>query len=686
MPEDDGSEEIHSFCRICTAMCGITVTVAGDRVLKVRGDHAHPLSGGYTCPKGRALPDWHHHPHRLDHPRLDGRTVDWDRALENLSGRLSTIIDESGPDAVAMYLASGSAYDANGRRAAERFLTAIGSRQKYTATTIDTPMRPLVAELMGGWSGLTPMWDQKAARLLILVGTNPVVSHGHGNGLADPVRRLRTQQERGPVWVIDPRRTETAQLADRRLAPRPGTDHLILGWLVREILAAGADRAYLDNHATGTEELAAAVAPFTLDRATAGTGLDGDDLLDLLGAVRTAGRLSVLSGTGVSMGRHANVTEWLLWALAIVTGSYDRPGGMWFNPGYLMQLDARSWQPSDGRPEPGPASRPELPRRFGEYPCAALVSEIEAGNVRALMVVGGNPLIAFPDRDRTRAALASLDVLAVADVVETDTTGPATHLLPVAGQLERADLPWMLDAYQPEVATQYTPAVVPPGADRRLMWRVFARLGRLMGVEVLPRGIDPDAATDEDLLALIADRGRRDAATVLGARRGIVDDGAPVHGWVLNRVLPDRRWKLAPEPLVAQLADLADSGALGGSGDRDDPAHLGGSAKPESLVLVPRRQMRTMNGQLRDLGGVEPEVLIHPDHGFADGQPVRVRSAHGELVGLARTSDEIAPGAVSIPHGWADPNVCTLTTAESDLDPLTGMVRQSGLPVDLSPA
>ncbi len=659
------AQEIHSFCRICTAMCGITVTVEGDRVLKVRGDDAHPLSQGYTCAKGRGLPDWHHHPHRLDHPRIKGQAVDWDRCLDDLGNRLAAIIAECGPDAVAMYLASGSAYDANGRRAAERFVGAIGSRQKYTATTIDTPMRPLVAELMGGWSGLTPLWDQEAARLLILVGTNPVVSHGHGNGLPDPIRRLRAQQERGPVWAIDPRRTETARLADRHLAPRPSTDYLILGWLVRELLADGADWDYLGEHAIGVEDLAAVVAPFTLDRAIAGTGLDPADLPDLLEAVRTAGRLSILSGTGVSMGRHANVTEWLLWALAVVTGSYDQPGGMWFNPGYLMQLDTRSWQPSDGHPEPGPASRPELPRRFGEYPCAALVDEIEAGNVRALVVVGGNPLIAFPDRDRTQAALVSLDVLAVADVVETDTTELATHLLAVAGQLERADLPWMLDAYQPAIATHYTPAVVPPGADRWLMWQVFAELGRRLGVGVLPRGIDPDTAADEGLLALIAERGRSDAATVLAARRGLVGEARPVHGWVLNRVLPDRRWRLAPEPLVAQLADLDN---------------------PEPLVLLPRRQMRTMNSQLRDLGGVGPEVLVHPDHGIADGQLVQVRSAHGELVGSARTSDEIAPGAVSIPHGWADPNVCTLTTAKSDVDPLTGMVWQSGLPVRLSPA
>ena len=224
-----------------------------------------------------------------------------------------------------------------------------------------------------------------------------------------------------------------------------------------------------------------------------------------------------------------------------------------------------------------------------------LVDEIEAGKVRALIVVGGNPLIAFPDRDRTQAALASLEALAVADVVETDTTALATHLLPVAGQLERADLPWMLDAYQPAVATQYTPAVVPPGADRRLMWQVFADLGRRLGLDVLPRGIDPDTATDEDLLALIAERGRSDATTVMAARRGLVGESRPIHGWVLDRVLPDGRWRVAPEPLVAQLADL------------DEPA---------PVMLLPRRQDADHERTATRLGrrgprGVDP---LRPRH------------------------------------------------------------------------
>jgi anaerobic selenocysteine-containing dehydrogenase len=672
------TRETASFCRICNAMCGIVVTTRGDDVVSVRGDRDHPLSRGYTCPKGRALPAFHHHPHRLNEPRTRGGTPGWDACLDDLAREVQAIIDERGADAVGAYLASGSAFDANGRRAAERFLRSLGTRQKYTATTIDTPCKPLVAELIGGWSGLTPVWDCERSTLLVLFGSNPVVSHGHSNAIPDPVRRLHDHRARGgELWVVDPRRTETATLADRHLAVRPGTDHVVLGHLVRELLRDGADHEYLAAHATGVEDLIRAVEPFTAASTAERTGLVAHDLEDLLAAIRRHRRVSALTGTGCSMARTANVTEWFLWALHVVTGSYDAPGGMWFNPGYLSQLDTRPWTPADGVPGPGPASRPELPRRFDEYPCAGLVSEIEQGNLRALLVVGGNPVTALPDESRTRAALARLDVLAVIDVVETETTALATHVLPAAGQLERADVPWLLDTYQLAVATQYTPAVVPPGLGRRPVWRIFGELGARLGVAALPQDVELATATDESLLRNLAARSRGGADTVVAARSGTRVNGA-CFGWVTERVLPGGRWRIAPAPLVQQLVDLD---------------HMG---RPPTWVLVPHRRVRMMNSQLRNIaapGGRTEDVtvLIHPADaasvGIAPGGRVRVRAAHtGQgVVARAEVTDGIRKGTISLPHGWADPNVCALTSATSGVDPLTGMVWQSGIDVDIEP-
>ena len=659
-------------------MCGIVVTVdEHGTVQRVRGDDTHPLSRGYTCPKGRAIGLFHHDPQRLDEPEVRGTARSWDHALDDIAAIVRSAIDTHGPDAVGMYLASGSAFDTNGRRAAERFLRAIGSKQKYTAATIDTPSKPLVAELVGGWSGLTPIWDHERSSLVLLVGSNPLVSHGHSNAIPDPVVRLREHQARGgELWVIDPRRTETARLADHHLAPVPSTDHLVLAHVVRELLIDGADRAYVREH-TDPADLATltdAVASCTRAMVSSATGVAERDIEALVTAVRGAGRVSALTGTGVSMGKHANVTEWLLWALHILTGSYDRPGGMWFNPGYLLQLDQRAWTPSDGVPEPGPASRPHLPRRFDEYPCAGIVPEIEAGNLRVLFVVGGNPICALPGEARVRAAFAQLDALVVIDVVRTDTTELASHVLPAAGQLERADLPWLLDGYQLAVATQYTPAVVPLGANRRPVWRMFAELGSRLGGDVLPRGITPATADDDTLIAQIAARSRGGTEAVFAARSGTVFSGA-VFGWVHERVLANGRWRVAPPQLVEQFDEALAEAQREASGHPDSTI----------LRLIPQRQLRKMNSQLRDVGERTDEVYVyaHPTavSGLPDGATVVVASEFGTVTGVLRIDPTIGPRAVAIPHGWATTNVCALTHTDAGVDAYSGMVWQSGIQV-----
>jgi anaerobic selenocysteine-containing dehydrogenase len=658
-----------SFCRICNAMCGILVTVEGDRVTRVRGDAEHPLSEGYTCQKGRALPAFHHDPRRLDRPTIGGRDVSWETMLGDLAGRVQGTLDAAGPNGVAMYLASGSAFDSAGRRTAERFLRVLGSQQKYTATTIDTPSKPLVAELVGGWSGLTPVWDNERSTLLVLIGTNPVVSHGHSNAMPSPLRRLRSHRARGgELWVVDPRRTETARVADRHLAPRPGSDWLVLAHLVRALLpeTGTGDDEELRARATGVDELRVALEPLSPDVTSAGTGIALEDLDALVEAVRRHGRVSALTGTGVSMNAAANVAEWLLWALHVVTDSYDQPGGMWFNPGYLLQLDTRTLATSDGTPGAGPPSRPELPRRFDEWPCAALLSEIEAGNVRTLFVVGGNPATAFPDAARTRAALASLETLAVADVLATETTELATHLLPALGALERADLPLLLDGYQLAVATQFTPAIVAPVAERWPIWRMFGALGERLGLDVLGRGQTWDTATDESLLRPLAGRSRGGADAVFGARRGVVHSGA-VFGWV-HRLLPGGRWRLAPQALLAQLTQLAETAPTPSAG----------------LQLIAHRQLGTMNSQLRAL--TDTAVMVASTRAAelgGDGTEVEVRVAGRVVTGAVRGDERIPHGVVAIPHGWSAPNVSDLTSADDDIDPLTGMVRQSGLPAEI---
>src|SRR5580765_2632424 len=256
MPRDE-----LSYCRICPAACGIVVTVDGDRVLRVRGDDDHPASRGYTCSKGRALPASHHSPHRLDRPRLHGREATWDELLADLAVRLDLVIDTTGPAAVALYLATGLAYDAAGQIAASQWLPSIGSSSFLTAVTVDNAPVLVAAELVSGNPMLNPVWDPTVPGLAIFVGTNPVVSHGYGTALPDPVRRVRDYRAGGGrVWVLDPRRTETAALADVHVPVRPGADVAVVAALACALLEHGSDESELREHCNPADVSALRIA------------------------------------------------------------------------------------------------------------------------------------------------------------------------------------------------------------------------------------------------------------------------------------------------------------------------------------------------------------------------------------------------------------------------------------------
>lgn len=668
--------EVTSYCRFCVASCGIKVTVDGDSVVRVRGDMNHPTSHGYTCPKGRSLPRFHEDPRRLNEPAMgrheDRQQVTWDRFTTDLAGEVARIVAESGPDSIGVFAGSGAG-DAAAAVMIKALLRTVGSRNLYTPLTIDGPSKSLVAALVAGQPGLAFCGiDYANATLSVFVGTNPVVSHGQSNALPDPRSRIKGLLSRGEVWVIDPRRTETARMATRHLSPRPGTDHIWLAAVVREMLGT-ADTDRLARTTTGYDELAAAVDPYTLDVASSRTGIERGDLEDLIAAIRTHGRFAGVTGTGVTMAASANLTQWLMMSLLVITDSADAPGGVWFNPGYIRALDSddKSW--SDLRTSPGPAARPELPRQFGQMPAITLVDDIEAGNLRALFVLGGNLTTSMPDAERVRRALSKVEVLVVADVVESEITKLATHLAPCAGQLERADVTLGVDQYLPAVAAQYTPAVLKPAKQRKELWWILAKLLERLGHRVMPDGRSADECTAQDLIAIALQSSPADLEHLMKAPTAVVAHEA-VYGWVRRNVAKRGGWRLAPAELVRLLHDAPES---------------------TGLFLIPRRQLKHVNSQLVGTAALpsgqdEPEVLINPadasDTDVADGDRVTVSSPFGSVTAIVRLDPDIRPGAVSVPHGFADIKVNRLTSSAEGVDALTGMPTFTGVPLTLAKA
>ncbi len=672
--------KVQTVCRCCSAGCAIIVTTAGERIVDVKGDKDNPRTHGYICPKGHSLGYFHHRPDRLDFPSVDGKRSGWTQALDDLANRLRAVIAEHGPDSVGVYQGTGAVSDTIGLPMIERFIRKIGSEQFHTAATVDVAPALRAGDMVCGTWYLYPVWipEDDDCQLAIYLGSNPAVSNGYLTMLPDPQRRIRAFRKRGgQLWVVDPRRTQTAALADHHLAIRPGADAVLLAWLARELLGPGGG-ADLDDYVRMTAaddraRLAQALQPFTLEVATAATELDRQVLLDLLAAIRSAGRCAVVAGTGITFGEHALLTEWLRWVLLIVTGSLDRRGGMWFNPGWLYPLEKQAqWahSPPEGLLGPGPKSRPELPSVFGQRPAIAIVDEIEAGNLKALLVCGSNPLTAFPDPARTEAALRSLEVLVCIEVVQTPLTAIATHVLPSAGQMERADM-------VAEISTSYAAAVLPRVAERRPMWWMLRELGQRLGVDILD-GLDPAAASDDEVVRHLAAYSRDGAEALISA--GSAGLTPPrLYGWVRDKGLPDGRWRLTPPGMVERLTDLAQALAPG----RHAPV--------ASLLLVNGRQLSRTNSTKyvstsisRDL----PQLRINPvdaaAHGLLEGDRARIVSRFGQVCAAVHLDDRLRRGVVSMSQGWHEANVSHLTSATSGVDPLTTQPQMTALPVSLT--
>jgi anaerobic selenocysteine-containing dehydrogenase len=679
--------KVQTVCRCCSAACAIVVTAEAGRIVDVKGDDANPRTHGYICPKGHALGYFHHRPDRLDFPSVRGRRTGWDETLEDLASKLRTLITQYGPDSVGVYQGTGAVSDTVGLPVIERFIRKIGSDQFYTAATVDVAPAFRAGDMVCGTWYLFPVWipEDEENRLAIYLGSNPAVSNGYLTMLPDPQRRIRAFRRRGgQLWVIDPKRTQTAALADRHLAIRPGSDAVLLAWLIRELLGgdsyagarAGADQEDYVRMTDAAERarLWEAVQPFTLEIASAETELSADLLLELLATVRAAGRLAVVAGTGITFGKHALLTEWLRWVLLIVTGSLDRRGGMWFNPGWLYPLERQTqWahSPPEGLLGPGAKARPELPSVFGQRPAIAIVDEIEAGNLKALLVCGSNPLTAFPNPARTEAALRSLDVLGAIDVVQTPLTGMASHVLPSVGQMERADV-------VAEVSTSYAAAVVPRVAERRPMWWMLRELGRRLGVDVL-EGLDMNADSDDQVIRYLTAHGR-DGSDALIAAGSAGLTPPQLYGWVRDKALPGGRWRLTPPGMIDRLRGLASTLAS----DRN-------TGSGQQLVLINGRQLSRTNSTAyvspavsRDL----PQISVNPEDAacreLQDGECVQVLSEFGKLSAEVHIDRRLRRGVVSMSHGWHEANVCQLTSATQGVDPLTTQPQMTALSVSLT--
>lgn len=708
-------EEKVTYCRICEAACGMVATVEDGQVVKLRPDKDHPLSQGWACPKGIAMLDVHNDPDRVLHPlRRDGDTfvrVSWEEALDDIGDRLRTIIGEHGEGAIGWYMGNPGAFSYSHPIWVKGFLDALGSKHYYTASSQDVANRFAASALMYGSPAVVPFPDLGRTQLLLMIGANPVVSHGSLLTAPRIKDRLHDVVARGGrVVVVDPRRSETARHFEH-LPVLPDTDAWLLLSLLHVVFAEGLeDREALAEQTVGSAALRKLVEPFSPEATAESTGVPAEAARRLAFDLATTPHAAVYGRTGSCLGRFGTLVAFLIDALNAVTGNLDRPGGAVFNepPVALDSLAELIGLGYDKR-----RSRiGDFPDVLGAMPASLIPQEITTpgeGALRALFVSAGNPVLSVPNAPAMEAALERLDLLVSLDFYVTETNKHADYVLPATTFLEREDLPAALLGFYVQPFVQWTEAVVEPRGEARQEWEVIEAISERLGIVPLsePRaralfGRLPMTLTPRRLIDLLIRVGPggdlfglRPSGLNVGKLRdaphGIVLAEHPPTGVLRRKVHhPDGRVRLDPPRVLAEVDRLA-----------ADPA----PSAEFPLRLIGLRELRSHNSWMHNApllmrGKREHVARVHPDDaaalGIGDGDAVRIVSKDGEVELPVRLTDEVLAGVVSVPHGWGHRggwqvanaaggvNVNVLAgNAVDDLEPLAGMAFLNGIPVRL---
>ena len=716
-----------TYCRICEPLCGLVATVEDGRLVSLRPDQDHPLSKGFACPKGIAFTDVQNDPDRVLHPLRrtpsgEFEQVTWDEALDDIAARLKRTWKEHGGSSIGQYFGNPGGFSYATALWAGGFFGALGATHQYSPGSQDINSRFVASRLLYGALTQLPFPDLPRTDFLLMLGANPLVSHGsavHAPRVKDDLSAITGRG--GRVVVIDPRRTETAR-AFEHVAVRPDTDAWLLLSMLHVIFGEGLDDATaIAEQTTGVELLRRAAAAHPPEGTERITGVPAEDVRALARDFAAAPRAAAYGRTGSCLGRHATLVGFLLDALSIVTGNLDRPGGMLFTREVIpvQGLAERAGKATYGKTRSRIGDFPDV---LGTFPAAVMAEEITTpgqGQLRALFTIAGNPVLTIPDGQGLAAALQQLDLHVSIDLYINETNQYADYVLPGTTFLEREDYPYALAFTSPVPFVQSTEAVLEAYGEARPEWQVFDELARRMGVALFATG--PLAQALSRPLVLLNRRGigrltpRKMMEALLrlgpygdrfGLRRGGLNPRKlrdNPHGIVLAEHAPtgilrssvrhsDHLVHLDPPEIAAELDRL-------GEGYDDDPAY--------PLRLIGLRELRSQNSWMHNSAtlmsgkGRRHSARVNPVDataaGLRDGDLVRIRSRHGEIETLTLVTDEVGPGTVAVPHGWGHEggswerankaggaNVNRLaSTQHHDIERVAGMSHLNGIPVCL---
>ncbi len=692
----------HRICPLCEACCGLEIKVQQGRIISIRGDTQDVFSAGYICPKGVALKDLHEDPDRLRTPLIKRNGVhvpaSWDEAFAEIERRLPPVIALHGRNATAVVVGNPAAHKIGLVGYFGKLARALGSKNVFSASTLDQMPKQLASGLMFGHWLSVALPDIVRTDLLLVIGANPLASNGSMWTVPDFKGKARAMQARGGrLIVIDPRRTETAAMADAHHFIRPGADVFLLAALVHTLFAEQLVRlGPVADWVAGVDEVGQAVAPFTPEAVAPRCGISADTIRDLARTLAGTPKAAVYARIGTCTQEFGTLASWLVDVLNVLTGHLDTPGGAMFAKPAAFGAN------TIGRPGSGKgiatgrhhARVSGAPEVMGELPITCLAEEIETtgpGQVRALITIATNPVLSSPNGPRLARALASLDFMVSMDIYLNETTRHADVILPGPSPLEDMHYDLAFPQLSWRNHARYSPPVFERAPGQPEEWETLTRLAAI----ARGQGDQQDAGALDD--AQFADEAQRlfgaQAEAVLQATQGLrgpqrmldaalrsgpygegFGDGFGTRpgGLTLAKVMaanpsggidlgelqpripemlrtPSGKIELAPPSLLADLlravADLA------------RPA-------PE-LVIIGRRDVRSNNSWMHNLpvlakGPMRCTALVHPGDaarlGLQDGALAEISSQTGQgprsVQAQVQISAEMMPGVVSLPHGW----------------------------------
>ena len=727
----------YRICPLCEACCGLELKISNNKVVSIRGHDADVFSRGYICPKGAALKDLHEDPDRLRTPliRRDGRFVaaSWEEAFAEIERRLPPILKEHGSDAAALVIGNPSVHKIGLINYVPRLARALGTRNVFSASTLDQMPKQLSSGLMFGHWLTIPVPDIERCDYLLMLGANPMVSNGSLWTVPDFRGKAKAMRARGGrIVVIDPRRSETALAADEHHFIRPGADVFLLLGLVHALFAEKLVRmGRLADHVNGLDALRAAVTAFAPERVAARCGFEAGTIRRLARELAAVPRAAVYGRIGTCTQEYGTLCSWLVDVLNVLTGNLDREGGAMFPKAAAFAANTAGKPGSGrgivtGRRKSRVSGAPEV---LGELPMGCLAEEIEtpgAGQVKALISIAGNPVLSAPNGERLAAALESLDFMVSVDIYLNETTRHADVILPGSSPLEDAHYDTAFPQFSYRNHARYSKPVLARETGQPPEWQILLRLAAIaqgMGAQADVLKLDDELFAEdvrraageyaEAILAALSDLHGPERQLDYALRLGPYGDmfGRRPDGLNLARLkaapagidlgplqprmpevlrTPSGKIELAPATLLEDLqrpaADLA-------------------QPVPE-LVIVGRRQVRSCNSWMHNLpilakGPFRCTALVNPADaqrlGLREGGLARIDSLGRSLQVQVQISDEMMPGVVSLPHGWGHGMPGTRMTLAAERpganlnvllddaarDPLSGNAVLSGIPIEM---